>query len=96
MPIHEDADYSDANMGDAAYVCFDVQYFLKLDSSDPLRDVHDNGEWTDRCTSRGDQGYDLPIPDGFIVHPDGSSPYGETPNSGFAFLKPDRDRKSVV
>lgn len=92
MPIHENADYSDANISAAAYVGFDVQHFLRLKTSDPSRDVHSNNGWTNRCSSTGDQGYDLHIPDGWIVHPDGSGPYGNTPNATFAFLKPDSDK----
>ena len=88
MPIHNNAVLEPAKITSANAVAFDVIHLLKLNPDNPLRDVRGAG-WTNRCASTTSQGYQLNIPDGWIVKDAGSSPYGNTPNSTFAFLKTD-------
>jgi hypothetical protein len=92
MPNGSDAIYMDANLESAGHVGVDIQHVLELDSQDPEREVLGSEVWGQgRCDGTTYLGFKLRIPDNWIVPDAGSSPYGLTPNSNFAFKMPDSD-----
>jgi hypothetical protein len=91
-PVGRDAVFVPAGLEPAGHVGVDIQHILALDPSDPERDVLESPSWgPGRCSGTASLGLTFPVPDDWIVPDAGSSPYGLTPNSNFAFLLPDGD-----
>ncbi len=92
MPIGSGAVYEPANLGAAAHVGADIQIILELRATDPERRALGSSAWgPGRCDSVNDLSFKLRVPDNWIVPDAGSSPYGLTPNSNFAFRLPNSD-----
>lgn len=92
MPIGDQAVYEPAGLKSAANVGVDIQHLLELKASFPKRDALGSASWgPGRCESNVNLNFQLNIPDDFIVHDAGNSPYGLTPNANFAFRLPNSD-----
>ena len=89
MPIGATAKYVPANLQKAKYFDADREYFYKLKTGDPMRQVLSPGNFgPGRCTGKQSMQLSLPIPDNLIVPDATSQPYS-TPNNAAAFLMPD-------
>jgi hypothetical protein len=89
MPIGANAKYVPANIQKAKYFDADREYFYKLKTGDPMRQVLSPGNFgPGRCTGKQSMQLSLPIPDNLIVPDATSQPYS-TPNNAAAFLMPD-------
>jgi len=92
MPIGSGATYKHAQFEASGHVGVDIQHILKLDASDPLRRAFQTSTFgAGRCSATVPHDIWLPIPDDWIVADAANSPYGDTPNSNFAFLLPESD-----
>ena len=94
MPIGSEAIYHQAALPPAAFSGADIVHILKTSPAYPARDVFaERGGFSrdgGRCSSQDlDLGFDLRVPDDWIVPDAGNSPYGLTPNSSFAIITPD-------
>lgn len=93
MPIGSEARYAKVDIEPAKNTAADVVHVLRMEESDPLRQVYVPNAWFDkgepRCSGREKIDLKLRLPDDYIVPDIGNSPYGVTPNSTFAFILPD-------
>lgn len=90
-PIGSNAKYVDAGFPFTAKSQLDKTYFLKLKSTDPLRDYVITGGWRDRCSGTVKTGIQLNLPNGFLIpdaHQNANGSWS-TPNNGWDFLLPD-------
>lgn len=95
-PIGSNAKYVDAGFPYTGKSQLDKTYFLKLKSSDPLRDYVITGGWRDRCSGTVKTGIQLNLPNGFLIpdaHQNANGSWS-TPNNGWEFLLP--DGKTVI
>jgi len=87
LPIGSKAEYIPAGLTPSKYVGVDREQFIRLKSSDPMRQIFAPSGWNQRWP--GDRTKPLgtmPVPDDLII-PDAHPP--ETPNACTAFLAPD-------
>lgn len=92
QPIGSGAVYQPVNFTAASNVGVDIQHILALNASDPSRSVLGSpGFGQGRCSGTDELGFQLNVPDNWIVPDAGNSPYGATPNSNFAFRVPASD-----
>lgn len=91
MPIGSDAQYSPANLPQAARSSVDYDLLFKIPADSPLRPLYNPGSWTNRCSGTTTyENLSIPIPDDLIV-PDAINliiKY-QTPNNAAALLQPD-------
>lgn len=94
MPIGSDAVYEPANLTPAQFSGADIVHILITSESFPSRDIFaERGSFNiggGRCSMMDlDLGFDLNVPDDWLVPDSGNSPYGGTPNSSFAIITTD-------
>lgn len=86
-PIGSNAQYIDAQIGEAENLTVDVDYFYVLDANDPLRPLYAPGNWgPGRSTGTDFQNIALPIANDFLIE---DATDRSTPNNAAAFLLPD-------
>ncbi len=90
--IGSNANYLPANLEAASHVGADIQHLLELDQRDPRIAARGSTTWgPGRCNGTAAIGIKLNLPNNWLVPDAGNSPYGQTPNSNFAFRLPDSD-----
>src|SRR6478672_5614739 len=91
LPIGSDAQYSPANLPQAARSSVDKDLLFIIPASSPIRPLYDPGSWTNRCSgTKTYENLSILIPDDLIV-PDAINFLVKyyTPNNAAALLQPD-------
>ena len=90
LSIGADAEFADPHLFQPPNgYTVDVEPIVMAPAS-PLRQVYDH-PWPARCHQPGDRptGVPLPVPDGYVVHPEDGEWEGQTPNLAGGVLLPD-------
>lgn len=91
QPIGSNAIYKKANLGAAARVGVDIGHIIIADYTYSEYQVFNSpSSKPGRCTGTTYLGFNLKVADDWIVPDAGDSPYGDTPNSAFSYVSPDR------